>query len=98
MHDLVVPLALASFHVNADEAVAVQIVAGAMAAVEIGRRIFDRQVRKARFFVSRDLRPHTGIAVDSPRLVLPGVVAELAGTRSEERRVGKEWRARVWRE
>src|SRR5436309_10382229 len=82
MHDLVVPLALASFHVDAYQTVAVQIVAGAMAAVEIGRRIFHWQVREARFFVSRDLRPDTGIAVDRPRFVLPGVVAELARTRN----------------
>ncbi len=57
-----------------------------MAAVVVRGRIFDRQVDQARFFVDRDLRPHAGVAVGRPRLVLPRVVAELARSRNRVER------------
>ena len=57
-----------------------------MAAVEVRRRRFHRQVDEAELFVDADLRPDAGVAVDRPRVVLPGVVAELAGTRNRVER------------
>ncbi len=86
MDDLVVPLLLAGLQVDAHQAVAVQVVAEAMTAVEVRRRILDRQVDEAEFFVHRDLRPHAGVAVVRPRLLLPRVVAEFAGTRNRVER------------
>ena len=71
MHDLEVPLALAGLQIDADDAVAEQVVAGTMAAVVVRRRILDRQIDQAGFLVDRDLRPDAGVAVDRPRLVLP---------------------------
>ena len=53
-----------------------------MAAVEIRRRRFDRQVDEAELFVHGDLRPHADVAVDRPRVLLPRLVAELARTRN----------------
>src|SRR5207247_10108001 len=64
-----------------DEAVAVQIVAGTMAAVQIRRRILDRQIHEAELFVDGDLRPDARVSVDRPRFFFPGIVAELARAR-----------------
>ena len=86
MHDLEVPLALAGLQIDADEAVAEQVVAGTMAAVEIRCRILDRQIHEAELFVDRDLRPDAGVAVDRPRFLFPRVVAELAGPRNRVER------------
>ena len=86
MDDLVVPLALAGLQVDADEAVAEQVVAGTMAAVEVRRRILDRQVDQAELLVDGDLRPHAGVAVLRPRLLLPGVVAEFTRLRDRVER------------
>src|SRR6185295_11388612 len=79
MHDLEVPFSLAGFQIDAHETLAEQVVAGTMAAVEIGGRRLDRQVDETGFLVHGDARPDAGVAVGRPRLVLPGVVAELAG-------------------
>src|SRR5206468_9699079 len=76
MHDLVVPLALAGLQIEADEAVAKQVVARTMASVEIRGRIFNREIHEAELFVDRDLRPHAGVAVGRPRVFFPRVVAE----------------------
>ena len=81
VHQLEVPLALAGLQVHGHQAFAVEVVAGALAAVVVGRRRLDRQVDQAQFLVDGDLRPHAGVAVDGPRAVLPGVVAELARPR-----------------
>ena len=77
--ELVVPLALAGLQIDRDEAFAEQIVAGTMAAVVVAGRQLDRQIGQAELFVDADLRPHAGVAGVRPRVVLPGVVAELAG-------------------
>src|SRR5579862_6307668 len=81
VRDLEVPLALARFQIDADQAVAKEIVSGAMTTVLIGGGIFDGQVDEAHFFVDRNLRPDAGVAVGRPRFVFPGVVAELARAR-----------------
>src|SRR5262245_54444133 len=80
MHELEVPLALTRFQIDADEALTEQVVARAVAAIEVRRRRLDRQVHEARLLIDGNLRPHPGVPVDRPRLVLPRVVAELAGS------------------
>src|SRR5262249_32957167 len=82
-----------SLDVDGDQAVTEQIVARTMTAVEIRSGIFDRQIGDPRIFVDRDLRPHAGVAVHGPRIVLPGVVAEL--TRPGNRVEGPEQLARA---
>src|SRR5207237_8984042 len=86
VHDLEMPFALARFQIDADDAVAEEVVARAMPAVVVRRWIFNRQVDEPCFFVHGDLRPDAGVAVDGPRLVLPRLVAEFAGTRSRVHR------------
>ena len=86
MHVLEVPFPLARFEIDADQRIPEQIVAGPVAAIDVLGGIFDRQIDEAEVLVDRNLRPHAGIAVDGPRLVLPGVVAELAGTRNRVER------------
>jgi hypothetical protein len=80
VHELVVPLPLPGFQIDADQAFGKQVVAGTMAAVEVRRGRLDRQVNEAELFVRGDLRPDADVAVVGPRLLLPGVVAELAWT------------------
>src|SRR5690242_3532846 len=85
MNDLIVPLTLTCFQIDAYETLGEQVVAGTVTAVIVGRWCFHREVDETEFFVHRDLRPHTGVAIDGPRVVLPAVVAELtwAGNRVE---------------
>ena len=80
MRDLEVPFALAGLQIDAHQAVSKQVVPRPVPAVKVRRGVFHGQVNQAELFINRDLRPHAGVAVDGPRLVLPGVVAELAGT------------------
>src|SRR5204863_2271881 len=86
MDVLKMPFPLSGLQIDADETLGEQVVAWPVAAVEVRRRRLDGQVHESAFFVDGDLRPHAGIAVDGPRLVLPGVVAELAGTRNRVER------------
>ena len=82
MHELKMPFALAGFQIDAHEALGKQVVAGPMAAVVIRCRRLDRQIDEAELFVHADLRPHAHVAVECPRIVLPGLVAVLAGIRN----------------
>ena len=86
MDDLVVPLALAGFQIDADERFSEQVVARTVAAVEVRGRRFAWQVDEARVFVDADLRPHAGVAVVLPRIIEPGVVAELTWFRNQVER------------
>src|SRR6267142_3188224 len=52
-----------------------------MPAIEIGCRRLHRQVYEPEFFVDGDLCPYTRIAIRSPRIVQPGVVAKLSRPR-----------------
>src|SRR5438309_8050020 len=61
-----------------------QVVTGPVTAVEIRGRRFDRQVHETKILIDRDLRPHAGVAVLFPGIVLPGVVAELGFLRRSE--------------
>ena len=76
MDELVVPATLAGFTVDGDDALGVQVVAEAMAAVEIVRRRADWQVGGSRFLVDCDHGPDVRVTAVAPRLVLPGFDAE----------------------
>ena len=78
MDQLEVPDALAGARVEADQAIGEEIVAGAVAAVEIAGRRLDRDVDVAEFLVGAQRRPGAGVAGVLPGVVLPGLVAELA--------------------
>src|SRR5262245_42733371 len=80
MHQLEMPLSLPGPQIDADDAFREQMVSGTMTAVVIRRRRFNGQVDEAELFIDGDLRPHTGIAVHRPRIVLPRFVAKFAGT------------------
>ena len=82
VHELEVPLALPGLQVDGDETLGEQVVAGPVPAVEVRRRRLDRQVGEAELFVDADLRPDAGVAVVRPRVLFPGVVAELARARN----------------
>src|SRR5437879_2985132 len=82
MHYLVVPFALPCFQIDAHQTLGKKIVARPVPAVPIRRRRLHRQVDQAQILVDRELSPDTGVAVDSPRAVLPGLAAELAGLRN----------------
>src|SRR5216683_4058665 len=81
MHDLVMPLALPSSQIDADQGLGKEIVPWAVASVQIGGRRLHRQKDETELFIHRDAGPHTGVAVVGPRIFLPGVAAELAWTR-----------------
>ena len=76
--DLIVPFALAGFQVDAHQAVAEQVVARTMTAVQVRRGIFNRQIHEPELLVDGNLRPDARVAVDRPRFLLPGIVAEVA--------------------
>src|SRR5262245_51839409 len=79
--ELIVPPTLAGLQIHGDEALGEQVVAGSMPPVEIRGRGLDREVHKAELLVDRDLIPDTDVSVHGPRVVLPGLVAELPGAR-----------------
>src|SRR5689334_10185812 len=89
VHDLKMPLALAGLQIDADQAFSIQVVAGAFAAVVVGCRRFHGQIYEPEVFVDRHLRPDAGVAVGSPRTVLPGLIAEFAGTWNRVERPGE---------
>ena len=69
----------AGLQVDRDEALGVEVVAGAVAAVLVDGRRFDRQIDDAGFGVGGDLRPHADVAGPVPRSVFPRLVTGLAG-------------------
>ena len=73
------PDALSRFEIDRHQTLAKQSVAVAMAAEVVAGWRLDRQVGDAELFVDRDLGPHARVAGVGPRVVEPGVVAELAG-------------------
>ena len=81
MDDLVVPDAAAGPRVEADDAVREQVVALAVAAIEVVRRGAHRQVDVAELQVGGHRRPDVGPADPFGCAVFPGRVAELAGAR-----------------
>src|ERR1035437_1088055 len=85
MDNLVMPLALPGREIEADNGIAEQIISRTMAAIVISSWIFDGQVHEAEVFICRHLRPYPGVPVGRPRIVLPGIVPELAGARNQWR-------------
>src|SRR5205085_4606792 len=65
--------------IDADETFAEEVLARPLATVIIGARRLDRQIDQAQLLVDGDLRPHAGVAVDAPGVVLPAVAALFAG-------------------
>src|SRR5262249_21088522 len=78
MDELEVPFAHAGFEIDRNEAFGEQIGAWPMAAVIVRCRRLDRYVDEAQLLIDRNMRPHSGVAVVHPGIVLPGLVAELA--------------------
>ncbi len=79
--DLKMPDAFAGARVEAHQAFVEEIVAGAMAAVEIAGGRFDGQIDVAEFGIGAHGRPDGGVAGVFPGSVLPGFVAEFARLR-----------------
>ena len=77
VHRLVVPHPLAGVEVDGDDAARVQVVAGPVAAVIVAGGRLHGEVGHVQLGVDGPLRPHPGVAGVAPRVVQPGVVAEL---------------------
>src|SRR5579864_3049305 len=78
MHELVEPLPLPGFQIDAHQAFAKQIVTRSVAAVIVRSGRLDREIDQAQIFIHGDLVPDTRVAVVGPRSIQPSVVAELA--------------------
>ena len=78
MGDLEVPLQLTGVDVQANDAVAIEIVARTGAAVGVVGRIFDGHINQARFAVHGHGRPGAGVAVEVSRVLFPAFIAGLA--------------------
>src|SRR5262245_18575642 len=78
MQDLIMPLLCAGAEIETDDALAVEIVPRAMAAVVVSSRRLDWQKDEAEFLVDRDLCPYAGVARVLRRSFLPRVVSRLA--------------------
>ena len=81
MHGLETPDAAPGLDLEADQALGEEVVAGPMAAVEVGRHGVGRQIDVAQFGVGAHRRPHRDLAGIAPRVALPAVVAVLARLR-----------------
>jgi hypothetical protein len=77
--DLEVPLAFAGGRIETHERFRKEVGARPAAAVVVVARRADRQVHEAPFGVQRHGRPDVGVAGELPRVLLPRLVAELAG-------------------
>src|SRR5882762_7205764 len=71
------PFAFAGLQINANQGFAEQIITGAMAAVEVTSRRFNRQVDQAELLVHSDLGPDAGVSGVFCRAIIPSVVAKL---------------------
>src|SRR5262249_2378302 len=76
---LEVPDALAGARVEREHAVGEQVVAGTVRAVKVERRRTGRRESPGVLLIDRDAGPRVRAAGDLPRVLRPGVVAELAG-------------------
>ena len=79
--DLEVPAALAGLQVDGDEAVAEQVVARPVPAVEVVGRRLGRNVDEPQLLVGRHLAPGAGVARIRPGVVQPALAAELVRRR-----------------
>ncbi len=78
MDGLEVPQPLAGFRIEGDEAVAEQVVAETVAAVEVEARCAEWDVRDAASFVDRQLAPVVDAAAVGERGLGPGLGADFA--------------------
>src|SRR5712692_63916 len=78
MDELVVPNLPAGCRIETDETLAIEAVAGTMAAVVVVGRRADRQVNITEFLVGAHRRPDVGVAGFLPGLFLPGLDPGLA--------------------
>ena len=80
---LEMPHPLAGLDVEREDAGAEQVVAGPEAAEEVDRRRIGRNVDEPARRIGRHRRPRRHVAGPLPRVVLPRLVAELAGPRND---------------
>src|ERR1051326_68396 len=78
---LVVPFALTRLQVDGDQGLSKQVGSRAMSAIIVAGAQVDREGGDAEFLIHRNLAPHAGIAGVRPRILLPGLDAELSGPR-----------------
>src|SRR5262245_47544545 len=78
---LEVPPAFTRFEVQGDDAIGKQIVSGSVTPIEVVRRRFGWNINKPEFLIGRHLAPRPGVPRVRPRLLQPGLVAELSGPR-----------------
>ena len=78
---LEVPDPLPGLGVDGDDALGEEVVAEAMAAVVVAGRRAGRQIDVAELVVGAQRRPDVGVARVAPRLVQPGIGAEVVGLR-----------------
>ena len=78
MHQFKVPDAAAGGALEAHEALSKEVVAETVTAVPVVGRCGGREIGVTKILISADHRPDISLAVVLPRLVLPGLVAELA--------------------
>ena len=67
------PLALAGFKIDRDEALAKQSVPRTMAAIVVAGWELDRQIHDSQLLVHRYLRPDAGISGICPGIVFPSI-------------------------
>ena len=82
MHHLVVPDALPCLHVERDETGGKQVVAGTEPTVDVLCGAVGRHVDDAAFGIGGERRPRRDVAGRAPGVVLPGLMADLAGPRN----------------
>ena len=95
VHELVEPLELPGRGVEGDDAVGVEVVALAVAAVVVGRRRAGRREHEAALFVDREERPHVGPGPVLPAVAFPGLDAGLPRARHRVERPQQLAGARV---
>ncbi len=79
VHHLKMPAAFASLGIDGHNGLAEQVIARAVAAVEVVGRCIDRQVHQSQFRIGAHHRPHAAVAGATPGFFFPGIHAVLAG-------------------
>src|ERR1700691_2925878 len=82
MHNLEMPFAHAGIGVETHQRLAEEIITGATPTVEIVGRRADGQINQAAFFIQAHRRPDVRVTGELPRIIAPGVVAELTSLRN----------------
>src|SRR5690348_5354402 len=77
MHGLEMPFSLSGLQIDTHQRLGEKVVAGPVPSVEIGRWCLDGQEYQPKLFIGGNAGPDAGVAIHGPRIVLPGLVAEL---------------------